>query len=452
MPTEFPLAEQRRLVWSQVALTPENDGWDVEPIATSPASFLLPLSETMEFNLEQGMESAPAFMGDILPHNVVDMQYTADLTFPLSFEFVTLGRVCALYFGANGMSKPEGATGKIFDFFLPTTVGSKPKSTNATSKKLESTIQYERLGGIVPHSIKFPFMVAGMAKYSLGAMGSGSFYTTTHAGSAAVNDGFEPASYLNYTAIINDIVASGLTNFTIDSTQTATRTDVGSRQGRAGAILTGSHSANGEIGMMHSIDGSGIESNNNLTTLWQNKTIFPVECIYSDLPGDLATQFFRMRFYVRIGKPKTSVGGEAGDIQTANWQMVRGTAAQPTDWCAELIGDNKGPFTIPATSNFGIKIDNASTITVPITAGSRTLAQIVTELNAHVGFSAVAVARNLLGFLVIAAKSKGTTSKVQVDGTVLNSTHTLFGMATTAYFGRRTPLWWQLRNNFGAAY
>lgn len=445
------MLEPRKLVWSRVELTPENDGWDTE-VTTSPTSFVLPLAETLEFNLDQQIQEAPVYKGDIQPHQVVDMQFTAELSPTLAMEFVTLGRIAALFHGANGMVKPEGATGKLFEFFPPSIVGSGPKSTQATGQNLESTAQYERLAGLVPHGLTFPFMVAGQARYTVDFMGSGTYYETNHPGGAAADDEADVASYFNYAAYVNGQVAEYLTNFTNKHTQQADRMDVGTRQGRAGAVVTGSHRATGEIGMMHAKDGTGVEVNRTLEDLWKNKTIFPIECIYTDLPGELATQYFRTRYYVRISKPKKSYGGEGVSIQNATWQMVRGTLAQPTDWAAELIGDNKGPFTVPAASNIGIKIDNGATTTIAITAGARTVDQLVTEINANGTFSAIGIADNFYGWLRIRSKSKGTASKVQLDGTVSNSIHTLVGMSTTAYFGRRCSYIWNLRNNYGAAY
>lgn len=443
---EYPLVGQRTGLWSQLVCIPET-AWDTDPGA--PLPFVLPLADAMEFNVDQPIEAAPVYVGDALPPQTVDMNLSADMSLPLALEFKTIGRLLKAYFTANGYFQPEGATGKLHRFKIPTVVGSRPISFQLLAKHLEATAQYERATGFLWGGFSFPFMTAGRSTYTATCMGSGT-YLETSLGGAPTSDGYVPASYFNYRAVINDILVVGLTDFTIEHTNNIARTDVGGRQGKAGAITTGFYGASGSIATIYGLDGDGIESNANFNALYTNKTVFPVECLWADLPGDLATKYLRQRFFVRIGKPKKSVGGSAGLVQTASWQLVRSSDAK---FAGEVHGNAKGPYTIPASGNLGVKVDGGGTITVSLTAGSRTLAQVVTELNADVTFAADAVASNFLGFLMITSKTTGSTSSIQIDGTVLNTAHTALGLPTTAYAGYSdTPLIVDLWNDYGAAY
>jgi hypothetical protein len=439
MPTVVALATQRTGINSRLIIIPETYGSEGQDPG-SPEPFVFPLADESGYEADQAIEEAPVYTGSSLTPDVVDMNFEAGGTLPAAMEFTTIKRLLRLFFGPSGVVEPEGPSGDLVEFVIPTTMGSRPQSFQVADNFMESTAQYQRSRYNIINTISFPFATAGQGKYNLEVIGIGDLVETA-SGGTVVDDGYTPMSYFNTRMIVNDIVVAGLTNFDDSITCGAQRTEVGANQGKAGGITTGFYKASGSMATIYAVDGSGVESNNYLYNLWKNKTQFVIECIYTDLPLEQATQFFRRRYLVRISRPKRKAGGNGGKVQEFTWQTVRGGKTQASaitgTWEAENFGANLGPFTVPATSNLGVKIDGAATLTIPITAGSRTTDQVVTELNAHVGFTAVATAENFLGRIMIKSKTKGSaTSKVQIDTAVSNSLHTLFGFTATIYTGK----------------
>lgn len=442
--------EQRRGIASRVLIAPEDSGWDVDPATVR--RFVVPLMDKAGYKGSQGTEEAPVFTGLSLPPGVVDMNREATGPMPCGLEFLFLGQL--LYtgvFGVNGYLKPRGATAKLHQFFIPTVMGSGPKSFQVIRHFAESTPLYFRNPGSRVTSIDWQHATAGRVGYIVNLMGSGDEKKTDLTGGTTTDHGYSAASYFNHVMRVNGLTLVGLTSFSDVLDLQAARTDVSANDGKAGSITTGFFSAKGTLGTIFGVDGASVENNYYLYDLGENKTEIVVECIYSDLPPDICTQFFRKRYWVRLSKNSPEPGGVAGLIQEPTWTMVR---SANNKFAAEAIGDNLGTFNIPASSNLGVKLNGGATITAPLVAGAaRTVDQVVTDLNAHAPLTAVAVIDKFMGRVRITSKTTGAAGSVQIDTAVTGSRHVELGFDGTIILGKdNCPLLYELYNQLGAAY
>ena len=436
IPAEYPLASLRKGVFSQLITIPEDDGWDTDPDPVRP--YFQQLTEELpDIGHDQPFEKAPVYKGTGgLPPNVVDMNKVSELNATVGTEFKTLARNMSLFVGSAGMTKPEGATGKLFKYIIPTDVDAEPLTCQLYAKQMQTTALYERIKGMLLAGFTFPFQTAGRANYSMRFLGSGN-YTKTVLGGTPTNDAYVPASYFNYQAIINNIVAAGLTNFTVNMDNSPERIDVGGRQGLAGAIFSGYYNMSGEIGLLNTRDGSGIEANEALHDLFEGKTEFPIQCIYADGPFATASEFMWNCFWVRIVKPKRSIGGNSAVKQNTTWELVPGGDWPATVWC-----DNLGPFLVPASAKLGIKYKGGATIPVAITAGAaRTATQIVADLNGDGSFSTNMEADVFMGRIRLLSKLSGVVETIQIDTAQVDSCHALLGFSGTVYAGDTDNPW-----------
>jgi hypothetical protein len=428
-----PLVQQRKGISSQVIWIPELDGWDKDPATVN--AFSMPLADKTSYKVHTDLIEAEIYDGTQLPPATVTGNSMADGSLNLGLEYTFLGRMMKCAVGANGYLQPEGATGKLKQFVIPTTPGSSPISGQVLRRSNESTAQIFRATGNFVNTIHFPFATSGRATYELGLIGSGREYPTLPAGFGSItNDGYNPANYFNMQMIINGYIVVGLTNFDDTLDFHCSRQDVGANSGYAGSVNVGYIGAGGQLGLIWSVDGAGVESNYNLQDMAKNEVEFAIDCVYANKPLNIATEFFRRRYWARLSRSSPDFGGNAGLIQDPKWQMVRSSAAL---WPAERIADNLGPFTLTGSNNvLGVKIDNGSTIPITFATGSVTVDAMVTACNAVGGFSAVAIADNYMGRLRITSKTTGSvTSKVQIDVATSNSAHTILGLTGTIYAG-----------------
>lgn len=456
MPTTVPLVSQRKGIASQCIWIPELDGWDKDPATVN--AYSMPLADKTGFKVHGDLIEAEIYDGTQLPPATVRGNSMADGTITLGLEYILSGRLLKCALGAAGYAQPEGATGRLKQFTIPTTLGGYPISGQLVRRSLETTMQVLRSTGNIIGSFHFPFATSGRATYEISLNGSGKSFRTMPAGFGSItNDGYVPASYFNMQMILNGYNIVGLTNFDDTLDFHSSRQDVGANNGNAGAINVGYVGAGGQLGLIWAVDGAGMESNFNLLDLAVNEVEFAIDCIYTDKPLALSTQWLRRRYWARLSPSDPDFGGSAGLIQEPKWQMVRSSSAQ---WAAERFGDIIGPYLLSGTTNiFGVKIDGGATVSVTLPTGAAvTTDQIVTALNASGSFSAVAIADNFMGRPRVTSKTTGlTTSKVQIDTTVTNSAHTVLGLTNTIYtgFGTSTspcPMIYDNYNQLLAAY
>jgi hypothetical protein len=433
VPISAPLVPQRKGISSQLIWIPELDGPDKDP--TSVTAFSMPLSDKTSYKVHGDMSEAEIYDGTQLPPDLVDGNRMADGTVNLGLEYVFQGRLLKAAFGTNGYNQPEGSTGRLKEFTIPTTLGSSPMSGQIVRRSNEATAQLLRSTGNFVNTIHYPFATSGRATCEVNFMGSGREYRTLPAGFTSVtNDGYSAMSYFNMQIVVNGYIVAGLTNFDDTIDFHASRQEVGANNGYAGGVNVGYIGAGGTLGVVWSTDGAGIESNFNLLDLAENQTEFAIDCIYSDKPLNIATQWFRRRYWVRVAKSTPDFGGNAGLLQEAKWMLKRSANAL---WAAERFNDNLGPFTLNGTNNvLAYKIDGAGAISTTLPTGSVTNAAAVTALQANGALTAVADVDYWMGRIRVTTKTKGSLGSVQCDTTVANSAHTILGLTNTIYTGK----------------
>lgn len=434
LPVSNPRVEQRRGIGFQFIIIPE-DSWDNDPAIVN--AYVGPVAEKVSLKTTQAIEDAPVYDGTMLPPQVVDMNNEAGGSVSFGLDYKFLARVLKLVFN-GGVTQPEGATGKLKRFTIPTNISDRPKSFQTLQRHLEGTTQIFRNPGCKVGTIQFPFSTVGRATYSVNVLGSGRLNTTYPPAFPAnpVKDAYSPANYTNMRMVVNNKIVVGLTSFDDTLDCQAKRTEVGANEGYAGGITTSFFKANGNLGTIWGVDGDGIESNDNLLSLARNKTVIPLECIYANKPLDQATEWFRRRYYIRISMTTPDGGGDEGETQEVEWRMVREGM-----WPAEIIGENLGSYTIPGASvlEFTVTGTNAGTISVSIAAGVKTAKEIADILNADVAFAAALEADSMLGRLRIQKKTNdGADGTLAVNTAAVGSCHALLGFTATVYAGYGT--------------
>lgn len=116
----------------------------------------------------------------------------------------------------------------------------------------------------------------------------------------------------------------------------------------------------------------------------------------------------------------------AATVISTNNQLTEATAGARTF-------TNTGPFTITAGTNdqFQIAIDGGGLQTITLMAGTRTVAQIAAELNAHPLMAGATASVNGSGQLVITSNTTGASSSIQIAAGGNNALPTLGGTAGT---------------------
>lgn len=438
------MTTQRLGSLSRLCIIPETS-WNQDPGA--PVSHVLPLSGQGGFKTDQALIEAPIFTGTRFPFGVVTGNTTAAGRIPLQLEFNTMARIFRRFFGSGGYSRP--GSGKLHRFKIPTD-NSGPESFQLEAQFLEATPVYVRAKGCYAGSIGLQYSTEGVAGYDLEVMGSGAeAYTTLDA--TPEDDGYSAVSYFNGFAKLNQLGLVGLTEFSANLDGGLSRQDVAFNGGIAGGINSGAINARGRLGLTFRTTGAGAEDDLYYYMLAVNNTEVEIECVWTDLPPDIATKFLRFRgIATRFSRSAPQPGGAAGLIIGQDWQIIRSTAA---DIKPEIFGTILGPYNIgAATDQFAAKIDGVAK-TVTLTNGAaRTAAQIVAELNADAPFFAVAEADVFLGRVRIKSRTAGTGGSVQFDTAVADHCGAVLGFHNAVITGDNdTPLVIEVYNDINAA-
>lgn len=107
---------------------------------------------------------------------------------------------------------------------------------------------------------------------------------------------------------------------------------------------------------------------------------------------------------------------------------------------ASLLATVAGPYTIASGGKLYVSLEGATAVTVSLTSGSRTAAQIATEVNATVGLSSVAAA-DALGRLSLTSQTNPTASTSSVGVTSgTDAANDVFGWDAGGESVARAPL------------
>jgi hypothetical protein len=418
------------------------------------AAYLVPMAAQLGFAAQQAAIPIPLFTGD----RTMDAQTWGDITASgaadINFDFLFGGRIKKWFFGGGNYSRPGGGVTTLHRYTNSAGSVASPSYIQIENQFTEATPQYFRHRGVRLDTIMFKQNLKGAVTYQVGGIGIGDVQKTSLVPSpvaAFTNDGpFLVPNYYNGLCFLNKLQAQPLT-FDLTLSNNCERQEASFLAGLAAAINFGKMSGKGNVSLIFGKDGSAPESNLTFYTWAENQTPIPIEWWIFDAPTSGAwTKYLRVRAWVNFLKKTPGAAGDKG--RTTDQQFV--IASSPSSsWPGEIIAPAPGPYTLPATPNLGPKIDGAGTITVPLTAGSQTAAQIATALNASGPFTAVAVADAIAGALRIYSKSTGAASSVQIDGTVANSAHTAIGFHTVSQSGyANTAVMADLLNAQGSNY
>ena len=404
------------------------------------AGYVLPLRDKSSFQIKQSTISAPVYHESLLPFQRMYGPITASGTLPLGLELLTCPYVLKAIFGVAGYTKTLLTTGALHDFWIP------PGITTPTTGQIqqefgEATAQFLRAKYVRPNGFKLGYSSSGPSTFDVDFVGSGDSATTDLAG-AKTDSGYTPVNYFNGQALVNGIKTVGMPSFSLNFTAGVTPLQVAFNSGVAASVNPGIINVAGNVELAFATTaGGGIEQDMVFYNLAVNDAIVPLDCIWANLPLSIMTGFWRVVMpsnYFDVAS--MTAGGQAGLTVNQPYNMIQDSTASKI--AAEAFGTVLGPYNISAANNqFKYAIDGAAALVYTLTTGAaRTVAQIVTELNANGPFTAVAVADAFGGYLRITSKTKGTTSSVQMVTVASDSNAALGFIPTTVIAGYTTPL------------
>ncbi len=356
----------------------------------------------------------------------------------LNFDFLFNARIDKVFFGSGNYSRPGGGATTLHRMSYSAGSLNGPGTSQLEDQFLEATAKYVRNRFIMVDSLGFKSDYQGGVKRSISFKGIGEqpqlTSITSAPTSATVTDDSlsqNPTDCFNGLFFVNALAAVP-EDFSINLGNGISVTPVGYNNGAGGSVIFDKLAGPGSLKLMMVLGGTNPESELTFYNWANARTVIPLEVWHFDKPtGGAWTKYSRYRYAVVFEeKPPTSAGGEKDLYTEQNFEPWPNYS-----WSGDIVAPAPGPYTLPATPNLGVKVDGGSTITVALTAGSQTAAQIATALNASGPFTAVAVADSPAGTLRITSKTTGTTSSIQIDGAVANTAHTAIGFNTVAQAG-----------------
>jgi hypothetical protein len=425
--------QQRIGPFSRFVMTPES-----APGVDGSSGYVLPLRDKSGFQIKQPTAAAPVFNQSLLPFGRVYGLIDASGAVPLGLEFLTSPAVMKLAVGSAGYVKTDLPNSVSYhDIFIPpglTTIG----SVGLQAESGESTAQYVRATYARLRRLSTSYAASGVTPMDAEFVGAGTSSVVDIGGTKTWN-GYAAVSQFNGQASINNIQVIGMPNFSWNLMTGANPFYGAFNQGAAVSVNPGVININGNVELAMATTGSLVESDQYFANLARNQNIVPLECAWFNGPLSTATAFLNMSMpSVFFDLATHTVGGEQGLSIAQPYNMIQDSTASKT--AAWVHGTVLGPFNITAGNNqFKYNIDASGATTYSLTTGSaRTVAQIVTELNADATFLAKAVADQFGGYLRITSKTKGSTSSVQFV-TVASDSNSTLGFNTTAVTGYNTP-------------
>jgi hypothetical protein len=406
----------------------------------SPVGYLLPLRAASSFQVKQGTVSVPVFNESMLPYGRMYTGITGTGTLPLNLELLTIPYLLKAMFGVAGYVKTTLVTGALHDFFIPSGIVT-PLTGQIQQEFMEATAQYLRARYVRPNGFKMAFAASGPATMDWDFVGSGDSATTDLAGSK-LNNGLAPINYFNGAAGINGINVVGMAGFSLNATAGVNATMTAFNGGVAGSVNPGTINTSGNAEITFATTaGGGVEADLTFYNYAANQQIIPLDCLWADKPLALMTSFMRVvQPSVMFDRASPVAGGPNALTVNQPYNLINDVTASKI--AADQFGTVLGPYNISGTNNqFKYNIDGTGAVVYALTTGAtRTVAQIVTELNADPTFSGKAVADAFGGYLRVTSKTKGTTSSVQMVTVASDSNATLGFIPTTSVAGYNTPL------------
>jgi len=435
MPNMVP---QRIGPLSRILWYPEASGTPgVDP--GSPVGYVLPLAAQSGVKVTQPTVSAPVFTGSLMPFQRMYGQISAGGQLALGLELLTCPYFLKAVFGSTGYTKTNLVTGAYHDFYIPagvTIVG----SGQLQNEFLEATALFLREKYLRVGSIGMAYAASGPAPFNVGLVGSGDSATTDLAGTKT-NNGYTPLNHFNGQAFVNGIQVVGMPAFAFNLSTGAAPFPVAFNSGINGSVNPSNINVSGNLDLAFASTGSGVENDLTYYNYAVNQQIIPLDCLWANLPLATMTGFWNILLPSNyFDRASMAAGGAAGLTVSQPYNMVNDATASKV--AAYQHGTVLGTYNITAANNqFKYSIDGAAAVTYALTLGAtRTVAQIVTELNVSGPFTAVATADALGGYLRVTSKTKGTTSSVSFVTVASDSNATLGFIPTTVISGYNSPL------------
>lgn len=421
---------QRIGPWSRAIIYPEGTWNSDSGISTG---YVAPLVDVAGVGDSSDELPVPIFTGDLLPYDTIDGMIQSGGDLSLGMEYLTAPIIAKRFFTTNGYARPGSQS--LHHFFIPSTAGSQPGSFQLQYEWLESTAKYLRFKGLTPTALSYAGDMAGFSRYGVSFLGSGTQAQTDLAGTKTDN-GFSASNYFNGQMVYN----SGGTKTTLADVKAfncrflnnAVRSDVFFNSGIAASINGSNINAEGALRLNMNVGGSGPAADLAFYNDAINRTRIELDLVMANGPLATCTSYVRFQFTaLRFSRMAPKVGGGGPLEYEQSFRMIRSSSAKTA---GEYILPTLGTYNIGATTNkLGIKIDGGATQTFTLTQGAaRTATQVVADLAALSG----GVADVYLGRVRITSNTTGTSSSVQIDTSVVDTGHTLFGANNTARTGR----------------
>lgn len=443
---------------SRVILYPETT-LGVDP--GSPVGVVLPLNaSTAGVSPTQARLDAPVWMGNRLPFSSILGMKTATGSYPIGLEFLTFGTILKMFCGASvaPVNLAGGASGVYAHYFQM--LGNDPLPFQLQHEYLEAggSSQFsgvpaiKRSRGCRANNMRFSFSPSGPVVYNFDAMGIGD-EAFTDLGGTKTDNGYTGKSYFNgmlvkkTPAFPAGQVIAHCTGFNWNPGNNLSRVDVAFNDGLATDEIAGNSSLTGDLTLLFRTDEDLQFYNEAL-----NDNICSLVCVWADLPLDQCTSFLEITIpLVKFSRGPINVGGAAALSLQQTFRgeydpTAAGQCALAPFVLTKAFATPSG-ITVPSPSNLGFKIDGGGTVTKALTPGSNyTPLSLLTDLSASGGISGATIdgypqkASGAYNHVRVRSNTKGPTGSVQVDTTVANSAHALFGFNNTSYVGK-APDW-----------
>lgn len=434
--------------------------------------FVLPLRDKHSFVVSRPESAVPYFNGGMQGFGSASQLIGASGSLPLNLEFLTSPNFLKMVFGTGGYTHTALSSGTLHDFVPPVApTPITPISGQIQDEFLEATIQYQRARYVMVKSLGLKYASGGAAPFDVSLVGSGDQVFTDLA-QAKTENGLPGGGVSVFNGMARMAVAAmSPTWFTLASVQNfdatlecgTTAEPVAFNDGIAGSVNLSTPMLTGNLQLMFAQDGSNPENNLNFLNYAINRNVMSFDCTYTDAPvnggpnaNNFPTAWLRLQIAsARFSQRGTTAGGRAGNFIAQAYQHV----LDPTysKIAAEAFGTTAGPYTITTGVNdiFTVKIDGGANLTVTLSPGTRTAAQVVSDLNANGSFSAAAVADVFHGRVRVTSKQvslTGASSSVQFVTGVLHGCETTLGFVGTAMTGFNAPYRWSYYNSQNTAY
>jgi hypothetical protein len=404
---------------------------DVGLLAANTA--VMPIADKFAFGTKGDLIEAPVFKGDRQPFSSILGLLNARGDTPIQLEHTFLGRILKNFLGGSSASV---ATGGGFLHYFPYDSTLVPGSCQFEKQWNDQSPLYIRNKGVRLDSMRYGFTPAGVAGYTLGAMGRGDEVQTS-AGLTPNDDGYTGRSYFHGYARLGGTLLAGMTGYDMTVMNDLSREDVGFLAGLAGSINPGIFQVKGNLELMLEVDLS-------YYNYAVNSTLVAIEMMWANKLLGQETQFYRVCIplcrFSRGDLWRSAVASASGSRSPSTPRTIR---RRPGPRPGRASSSRASvPFAIVGGVNdkVGIKVDGGGTITKTLTAGAaRTAAQIVTDIGAVTGGLCDLWPKDPqgnAGRFRLQTNTRGVGGSIAIDTTVAQSAHVVLGLDATVRAGK----------------